>query len=125
MTDHGVCPHHSGMEAELKKLCALMEEKQKQSDLRFEANREAIIQARGDMERRLESMNEFRAQLSDQAKTFVARPELKLEIERLIGRLLVLEKAVNYREGSKHWSDHIVTVLIAAGVMVVAHYFWK
>ena len=125
MPDCPTCPNHSGMEAELRKVCALLDERQKQADLRFTFMNESVRVAKEEMERRLEGMNEFRAQLESQAQTFIARPELRLEIEKLIGRILSLEKGTNYREGSKHWSDHIVTVLIAATVMFIAHYVWK
>ena len=143
MADCGTCPHHSGLEAELKniltlltekeihvgaeikKLCQLFEERQKQSDFRFGSNKEAIQVAKEEMERRLEGMNEFRAQLSSQAATFVSRVELRLEVEKLIGRILVLERETNYRVGSRHWSDYIITSVAAFGIFILAHYILK
>ena len=107
------CPHHSGMEAELKGLCAKM-------DLRFTANEKEIRLAKEEMERRLEGMNEFRAQLSNQANTFLNRTEAQLQIEKVITRIVILEKSVNFREGSRHWSDYILTAVIAGAIVVIS-----
>ena len=94
---NNVCPHHSGLEASVKSLCAKM-------NLRFEANEKQIELAKEDMERRLEGMNEFRAQLTAQANTFLSRPEAQLQIEKLITRIVLLEKGINFREGTRHWT---------------------
>jgi len=112
------CPHHSGVEAEIRAMCHKME-------MISNAQEKALNVAKNELERRLEGMNEFRDKLDEQANTFVGKTESKLEVEKLITRIVLLEKIVNYREGSKHWSDHIVTVIIAFAVMVLAHYFWK
>jgi hypothetical protein len=112
------CPHHSGIEAELRGICAKME-------LRFKGLDKEIDTAKREMDRRLEGMNEFRAQLDRQAKDFIGRTEMKLEIERLVTRIVSLEKAVNYGQGSKYWSNHILTVFITAVVMLAMHYLFK
>jgi hypothetical protein len=41
------------------------------------------VRASAGMDRRLEAINEFRGQLSDQAATFVTRNELQAVIERI------------------------------------------
>lgn len=105
MTD--TCPHHSGIEAELKAICAKM-------DLRFEASEKEVRLAREDMERRLEGMNEFRSQLSAQAGTFISRTEMRLEIEKLINRIVLLEKSINFETGSHSWSDKLILAVISA-----------
>ena len=87
-----ICPFHSGMEAEIKGLCAKM-------NLRFESNEKQIELAKEEMERRLESMNEFRSQLTNQANTFLSRTEAQLQIEKVITRIVLLEKGLNFREG--------------------------
>ena len=107
------CPHHSGMEAELKGLCAKM-------DLRFTSNEKEIRLAKEEMDRRLEGMNEFRAQLSNQAGTFLSRTEAQLQIEKVITRIVLLEKSVNFREGTRHWSDYILTAIIAGAIVVIS-----
>lgn len=103
---------HSGIEAKIDALC-------KKIDLRFDANEKAIDLARRDMERRLEGMNEFREQLTNQATTFLSRTEAQLQIEKLITRIVLLEKALNYREGTHHWSDYIITAIIAGSIILL------
>ena len=107
-----ICPFHSGMEAEIKGLCAKM-------NLRFESNEKQIELAKEEMERRLESMNEFRSQLTNQANTFLSRTEAQLQIEKVITRIVLLEKGLNFREGSRHWSDYIITAIIAGGIVLL------
>ena len=107
------CPHHSGVEAELKALCTKL-------DLRFNASDKAIDAAKEDMERRLEGMNEFRAQLSSQANTFISRTELRLEMEKIITRILLLEKSMNFREGSRHWSEYLLMAGISGAIVLLA-----
>ena len=89
------------------------------------AQEKALNVAKTELERRLEGMNEFREQLEAQAQTFIGKSEFKLELEKLISRILLLEKSVNYREGTKRWSDHMITVIIAVVVMVALHYLLK
>ena len=113
MADCASCPHHSGVIAEQKAICAKL-------DLRFDASDRAIESAKQDMERRLESMNEFRAQLSSQANTFISRTELRLEMEKIITRILLLEKSMNFREGSRHWSDYIIMALVSGAIVLLA-----
>lgn len=48
-------------------------------------NQEALKDARVEMNRRLEGMNEFRTQLSNQAKTFIGRDEFSAT-EKLINQ---------------------------------------
>ena len=101
------------MEAEVKSLCAKM-------NLRFESNEKQIELAKEEMERRLESMNEFRSQLTNQANTFLSRTEAQLQIEKVITRIVLLEKGLNFREGSRHWSDYIITAIIAGVVVILS-----
>jgi hypothetical protein len=89
-------------------------------NLRFESNEKQIELAKQEMERRLEGMNEFRAQLSNQAGTFLSRTEAQLQLEKLITRIVLLEKSVNFREGSRHWSDYIRTAGIAGAIVVIS-----
>ena len=112
MTDCDNCPRHSGIEARIDSLCNKL-------TLITEGQEKALIMATRDMDRRLEDMNQFRAQLTNQANTFATRIELKAEAEKLDLKLAPLLSMSTYREGSMKWTDHILTVLIAAAVMLV------
>ena len=73
-----ICPHHSGIQAELKSVCAKL-------DIRFT-----------EINRRMD------------------------KIEDLFMRVGILEKGSNYREGSRHWTDYIITVIIAGAVVLLS-----
>jgi len=106
------CIHHSGIEAQLKALCTKME-------LQMDMIEKSINVAKNEMDRRLEGMNEFRNQLSSQAQTFISKREVELIMEKIDGRIGYLEKRGNVTEGSKVWSNHIITVLISVFVTSV------
>jgi len=106
------CIHHSGIEAQLKALCIKIE-------LQMDMIEKSINVAKNEMDRRLEGMNEFRNQLSSQAQTFISKREVELIMEKIDGRIGYLEKRGNVTEGSKVWSNHIITVLISVFVTSV------
>jgi hypothetical protein len=131
-----VCPFHSGIDAKIEAhykevdlqitaVCLKMDERKEQVNIKFDAINKEITLAKEDMERRLSEMNQFRAQLSAQAGTFATRHELKVEAEKLDLKLGPLLNQANFRSGSKHWSDHILTVLIATAVMLFVHFVFK
>jgi len=106
------CMYHSGIEAQLKALCIKIE-------LQMDMIEKSINVAKNEMDRRLEGMNEFRNQLSSQAQTFISKREVELIMEKIDGRIGYLEKRGNVTEGSKVWSNHIITVLISVFVTSV------
>jgi len=133
---HMVCPFHSGLEAKIEAnknevdlritaVCLKMDERKEQVNIKFDALNKEIVLAKEDMDRRLGEMNQFRSQLSNQAATFATGHELKTEAEKLDLKLSPLLNSVNYRAGSTHWSNHIITVLIALAVMYFVHFVFK
>ncbi len=73
---------------------AVLAEKDKGYSQRFDAQekavtaaltaaKEAVVKAEIAAEKRFDSVNEFRGQLSDQARTFMPRPECEKEFESL------------------------------------------
>lgn len=66
-------------------------------DVRFDASKEAVDKAQDATEKRFEAVNEFRAQLADQASTFIPRREVETLVDRLtdqITELFSLARAV-------------------------------
>ena len=63
---------------------------------RFTAQKESVERAAAGMDKRLEAINEFRGQLSDQAATFVTRNELNA----LIDRINMMSSRQDRQEGS-------------------------
>jgi len=84
-------------------------------EVRFCELNKRIELSRVAMEKRLDSMNEFRAQLNDQAGKFITRTEMELKLE-------VLEKDVralmSYRDEMKgKASQSAVTVSLVISVL--------
>jgi chromosome segregation ATPase len=92
---------------------------------RVETLTEAIMVAKTELERRLEGMNEFRAQLDSQTKSFVTREmmsstidKIDLKTAQLDEKIASVQNDLSKSAGSSKWSDHIVTVLIGAAVVL-------
>ena len=138
------CAFHSGIVTKLEEL-------DKKVDFVFNMSEKSVNNARHDLERRLETMNEFRAQLLSQAATVVTKSELINLIEKLdlksettinrvdekfelvitpfkkqIGsRIKEIEKQKSSEEGSLIWKNYILTVLISMAVALVVHFALK
>jgi len=108
-------------------LLALMAEKDKRDQQRFDAQSDAInaalqsaekavTKAEVAAERRFDSVNEFRDTLRDQATTFVNRAELAA----LNARLSDLAARVDRNEGQSSGTNATVGYFIAAGGVIIA-----
>ena len=83
-----------------------------------------VTLARAEMERRLEGMNEFRAQLEKQASTFMSRDYYDSEHRSLFNEVRLLREWKSQTEGAKGWSN----ILAAAAVLIslavgILHFF--
>lgn len=119
------CLHHTGIVEQLKAICSKIE-------LIEKMNEKAVETARHDMERRLESMNEFRDQLSKQANEFITRKEIELlwsksdiTFNELRKKIETLEDFQSERKGSLRWSDYSITAIISAIIFILAHFLFK
>lgn len=61
---------------------------------RIDDVKDSVKTAYTSMEKRLESMNEFRTQLKDQAARFVTREEMESKIDNLVEKMESLQKIV-------------------------------
>lgn len=108
-------------------------------DTAFKEAQKAIDKADSATEKRFEGVNEFRAQLSDQATRFVTREtldalvaKLEVQIDRNREDLDDLSKRVDLREGQTVGSKttsatvtQLVTVsIMAVGLLVVVATWW-
>jgi Fe2+ transport system protein B len=80
--------------------------------------KEALILARSEMERRLDGMNEFREQMEKQANSFALRKEEELKHSIIEERIRNIERRIDTQAGSTKWIDHIITGLIGFGIVV-------
>lgn len=96
--------------------------------LRFQSAESALMLARETMETRLESMNEFRSQLTEQTKNFINRTEYDTKHMVLEERIANLDKRVQGVELLKAdiqgriWTLGVVVVLVIAALEFFLHY---
>jgi len=98
MTD--ICPEHSG-------LCVKIKSVEKSIDV-----------AKVELDRRLEAMNEFRAQLDKQSREFVTRTEVELRFDRIDEKIRNLEKTDAENQGKSLWREHLITAIIGALILI-------
>jgi len=122
------CLHHSGTVEALRAICSKIDEREKLTNSKFEMVEKSVNLANIEMNRRLESMNEFRSQLDKQARNFMPRPEYEakhLVLENKYGEnskaIEQLRMDTSRRLGSKQWVDYIVTVCVSTIIYVLLH----
>ena len=64
------------------------------------------------MDRRLEGMNEFREQLTQQANTFMPRFEFNVQHEKVVDDIKRIDATASEVAGGRKWTDYIITVII-------------
>lgn len=74
---------------------------QKIIDIQIANINDNVVRANAAMEKRLDSINEFRGQLKDQSQTFVTRGELVLAVTTLLGLFWGYSKHVREQNASK------------------------
>jgi hypothetical protein len=95
----------------------LLEAERTLNDQRFSEIRSSTEFARQGMEKRLDSMNEFRAALQDSNNKFVSRVEFDTRIESLIQRIGIAERSI--------WMASGALALLVLVVPVVIHNFFR
>jgi phage host-nuclease inhibitor protein Gam len=86
----------------------------------LESAKEAVAKAEAAAERRFESVNEFRAQLSDQAGQFVTKAEYGEKIEALGEQISELKEARDRAAGNARGVSASRAALFATGGLIVA-----
>lgn len=112
------CSGHSGLVEKLKA-------ERDRDDIRFQMVEKSIMIARTELERRLESMNDLREQLNNQANTFETKAESRLIHDSFGNRISKIEEAIWARQGEYRWSNHIITVLIGLAVILAVWFITK
>ena len=83
-----------------------------------EAMEKSILQAKVDMERRLEGMNEFRAQLERQADTFLDKGYYTLEHKNMMDKVEILIRWKDRSEGKASWTNLMAAAALAISALV-------
>lgn len=89
-------------------------------DIRFDALDKAITKAEAANEKRLENVNEFRLQLSDQSRTFMPRSEAEGVMKGLNDRLINVEAKMEKNEGTKAGGSIVYAYVASAISMLIA-----
>jgi hypothetical protein len=89
-------------------------------DTRFEAYDKAVQAALISAEKRLDGMNEFRGQLTDQTKTFIPRNEYSVQHANLEDRLTTLTDRFNKLEGSRSGVSGSWTILVTIASLLIS-----
>ena len=111
MDEKHFCDEHSGM-------CRSIKAETEKADIRFLMIETAVKVAKNEMDRRLEAMNEFRAQLDKQAAQFMPRKEIEILTIRNSDKIRDLEVSMGKISGASKWSDHLVQVIIGLAVII-------
>ena len=86
------------------------------------AAKEAVLKAEVASEKRFESVNEFRGQLSDQTATFIPRAEANTKFDALGEKVSELTDRMNTSHGERNGSEitigKIYAAIAAVGVII-------
>jgi len=122
---HTSCVYHYGLIERINGLKCKIDEREKQSNLQLEALERALLLAKKELERRLESMNEFREQLRTQANTFVSRNEYSIEHKNIVNKISYIEKIQNHGQGETTWKNNLIMAGIAIAVYLLGRLMLK
>ena len=110
---------HPDLEAKIEHSRELIKLHERTVDNQIFTVKEEIKLARENLNMRLVAMNEIREQLREQSLLFARKDEVAGQISKLEQKMDMLLKLGTYREGSAAWSDHLLTVAIAAGITLI------
>jgi len=97
---------------------AMLTSMEKKTDLRFEQLDKAITKAETAMDKRFDSVNEFRAQLSDQQRTFIPRMEWESGHKNVCDKVDELKVRFDKIEAMKQ-GGNVVWAYILAGISII------
>jgi len=146
-SDTEFCSEHSGICVKWENVRQRIDDKFESVNVRFDFLEKANLLAKDNLDKeislartvvdgKMHTLNQVREQLSEQGNTFAKATEVKLMVTKLEDRIFSQEKAVqekftalgnisSERRGSSRWSEHIVTVILASGMMLLIHYLFK
>jgi len=87
----------------------------------FAAANTAVVKAETANEKRLDSVNEFRAQLKDQAATLSTRAEVTVQFKAMEDKVAAIQQLVTAAEGRGQGANNLwILILGGLGLLVVA-----
>ena len=109
---------------EKKEICAYIDlrlsELEKRVMILFDAKDHALSLSTNNLEKRLESMNEFRAQIKDERAALMPRSEYVIQHQRLIEDIQALQISKAILDGRASVSSVYISYLLALIGIVIA-----
>jgi len=113
--DRNFCDERSlKMADRIASLSEKMDEREKQVNIQIKAIERSTSLAKLEMDRRLEGMNEIRAQLDRQAGTFATIEKVEDMRTYVMNKIDTLRDISSVRTGSGKWTDYLIMALISA-----------
>ena len=92
---------------------------ERERDMVYKEQKEALEKALTSIDRRLEQMNEFRSQLRDQQGQYLTRNEYDAKHETLVQRIGEREETISKLQGRTIGSSSTVATFITVGAIAV------
>jgi len=113
--DRNFCDERScKLSDRIASLSEKMDEREKQVNIQIKAIERSTSLAKLEMDRRLEGMNELRAQLDRQAGTFATIDKVEDLRTYVMNKIDTLRDISSIRTGSGKWTDYLIMALISA-----------
>ena len=108
----------------------LLAEQEKRYMQMFKTAEEAVVLAKHDIEKKLDSMNEIRRQLNDQAATFLTKENFESKHDSIVKQIDDLRLSKATLEGKASQQSVNMTLFIAViglliGLVSIIMYFFK
>lgn len=98
----------------------LMHQHDRRYEQRFAAAQEAVLKAEVASEKRFEGVNEFRAQLADQQRTFIPRIEAEQRLDALETMIRALDNRVQSNAAAVRGGKEVWALVVAAIMTILA-----
>ena len=130
------CLSHTGIEERIRASCIKIDALEKVVGAQLRAQKEALDLARLEMDRRLEEMNQFRAQLTLQAGTFITNKEVGILMEKMEEKFRLTISPISEKirgfenlklrdEGALGIKTVVAAAVISVLTFLVAHWIYK
>ena len=86
----------------------------------LDSAKEAVVKAETATEKRFEGVNEFRAQLADQARELMPRKETENLMTTIADRVLVLERKSDTEQGRTLGASATIAIIISVAVTIAS-----
>jgi hypothetical protein len=116
--DERINAYNKQIEATKEHFNVILNERNEKLNLLFEQMNRAVSKAEAATERRFEAVNEFRAQLADQARAFMPRLEYEASYVNVDQRINNLKEKIDRIESTKQGGNATWTYVFASASLI-------